>query len=160
MVARVLAPFYRLRQDDPSFPPPNFDIQRPDLSGPQNLNVSVRSEAHTELAREIAAASTVLLKNSDVNGETAGNAAGVGGKMLPLRAGFNSSVAIVGLGAAPPATHCDQNKCNQGAMVIGYVSCASSSEQPGFLKSVMTDGGRALIRSKTSCRPSRPSKIA
>lgn len=120
MVSRILAPFYRLHQDS-GFPPPNFDAQHPDQSGALNLNVSVRSDAHTALAREIAGASTVLLKNINANGARAGNAGGVGGKALPLRSAFNGSVAVVGMDAKMPEDGCNQNECNEGVMVIGCV---------------------------------------
>ncbi|KAJ7858816.1 glycoside hydrolase family 3 protein [Mycena olivaceomarginata] len=62
MVTRILAPWYRLGQDS-GYPPVNFDAQHSDGSGANNLHVSVRSDAHTALAREIAADSAVLLKN-------------------------------------------------------------------------------------------------
>ncbi|KAJ6599424.1 glycoside hydrolase superfamily [Mycena sp. CBHHK59/15] len=63
MLARVLAPYYRLGQDS-SYPAVNFDAQHPDGSGALNLGVSVRSAAHTALVREIGGASAVLLKNN------------------------------------------------------------------------------------------------
>ncbi|KAG6873645.1 hypothetical protein C0995_013152 [Termitomyces sp. Mi166 len=63
MITRILASWYRLGQDS-GYPPVNFDAQHPDGSGSLNLNVSVRSDAHTALVREIASASAVLLKNN------------------------------------------------------------------------------------------------
>jgi beta-glucosidase len=121
MVSRILAPFYHLQQDA-GFPPPNFDVQHPDGTGSLNLNVSVRSDAHTALAREIAGASTVLLKNINANGARAGNAAGLGGKALPLQTSFTGSVAIVGQDAKMPQDGCNLNECDEGVMVIGCVS--------------------------------------
>ncbi|KIM23216.1 glycoside hydrolase family 3 protein [Serendipita vermifera MAFF 305830] len=110
MVVRILAPFYRLRQDA-SFPAPNFDAQHPDGTGTLNLNVNVRSDTHTALAREVAAASVVLLKNK--------------GGVLPLKstgtAGFGSA-AIVGKDAAMPKDGCNLNECNDGVMVVGWGS--------------------------------------
>lgn len=109
MVARILAPYYRLNQDA-SFPAPNFDAQHPDGTGTLNLNVNVRSDAHTAIAREVAAASVVLLKNKGI---------------LPLKssgtgAGFGSA-AIIGKDAAMPKDGCYLNECNDGVMVVGYV---------------------------------------
>jgi beta-glucosidase len=107
MVSRILAPYYRLRQDT-DFPPPNFDIQHADGSGSLNQNVNVRSDAHTALAREIAGASAVLLKNTGV---------------LPLkRTNGVKSAAIIGMDAAMPKDGCNQNECNEGVMVIGWGS--------------------------------------
>jgi len=116
MVARILAAWYRLRQDDGAYPPVNFNAQKPDGSGPLNLNVNVRSDAHTALNREIAAASHVLLKNAN---RKAG--IGAGSKMLPLSntgAGVKT-VAVIGQDAKMPKVGCDLNECNEGVMVIG-----------------------------------------
>ena len=107
MVTRILAPYYRLNQDV-SFPAPNFDAQHPDGSGSLNLNVNVSSDAHTALAREVAAASVVMLKNKGV---------------LPLKSSgaVYGSAAIIGMDAATPKDGCNLNECNEGVMVIGYV---------------------------------------
>jgi beta-glucosidase len=119
MVARVLAAWYRLHQDDGTYPPVNFDAQKPDGSGPLNLNVNVRSEAHTTLNREIAAASHVLLKNINRNAGT-----GAGNKMLPLSGTGTGlkTVAVIGQDAKTPKNGCNLNECNEGVMVIGCVS--------------------------------------
>jgi beta-glucosidase len=123
MVIRVLTPYYRINQDDVNtlsafcywlftiriqgkYPSVNFDSQHPDGSGPLNLNVSVRSAAHTALAREIAAASAVLLKNTA--SETRG---------LPL--GSPKTIAVIGQDAKMPTSDCYLNECNDGTMVIG-----------------------------------------
>lgn len=126
MVARILAPWYRLRQDDGTYPTPNFDVQHPDGSGSLNLGVSVRSVGHTSLAREIAAKSHVLLKNANRNGLP----------VLPL--GSSSvglkNVAVIGQDAKMPKDGCSLNKCNEGVMVIGYVCIShSASSLPFFL---------------------------
>ena len=125
MVIRVLTPYYRMNQDDvisslfivilvfqPSifqgtFPSVNFDSQHPDGSGSLNLNVSVRSDAHTALVREIAAASSVLLKNTP---------SGTHG--LPL--GSPKTIAVIGQDAKMPNPDCNLNECNDGTMVIGF----------------------------------------
>ncbi|KAJ8462076.1 hypothetical protein ONZ45_g18063 [Pleurotus djamor] len=64
MATKVLAGWFKLGQDS-GFPEPNFDAQHSDGSGPLNLHISVRSDEHTALVREIASASTVLLKNNN-----------------------------------------------------------------------------------------------
>jgi beta-glucosidase len=84
----------------------NFDAQHSDGSGANNLHVSVRSDAHTALAREIAADSAVLLKNV--------------GQALPLKATAGRRVAIVGKDALLPNLNCgDSNECDDGTMTIG-----------------------------------------
>lgn len=118
MVTRILTPYYRLNQDDPSYPQPNFDVQHPDGSGALNLGVSVRSDTHTNLAKDIASASCVMLKNAN---STSGASAGTG-KILPLSGSFSGSVAIVGQDAAMPRDCGNLNECNNGVMVVGYVS--------------------------------------
>ncbi|KAJ7138264.1 glycoside hydrolase family 3 protein [Mycena epipterygia] len=112
MVTRILAAWYRLGQDS-GYPAVNFDAQHSDGSGSLNLNVSVRSAAHTALAREIAADSIVLLKN------TAGT--------LPLSAAAVKSAAIIGMDALLPNLNCgDSNECDDGTMTIGWGSGSNS----------------------------------
>jgi beta-glucosidase len=123
MAARVLAPYYRLRQDDGTFPEVSFDVQHPDGSGSLNLHVNVRTDTHTALAREIAAASHVLLKNANSTASSATN-----GKRLPISSSFAGSVAIIGQDAAMPKDGCSLNKCNEGVMVIGWGSGSYSLE--------------------------------
>ncbi|KAJ7681636.1 glycoside hydrolase superfamily [Mycena rosella] len=114
MVARILASWYRLGQQS-GYPAVNYDAQHSDGSGPLNLNVSVRSDAHTALAREIAAASAVLLKNS------------AGAPGLPLTASAIKNVAIVGKDALLPNLNCgDSNQCDDGTMTIGWGSGSNS----------------------------------
>lgn len=103
MVTNVLTPWFRLGQDQ-GYPPPNFDSQNPDGSGPLNQNVNVRSEAHTQLAREIAAKSSVLLKNEN--------------RALPLK-GTEKTMAVIGLDVNPPQKGCDLNACDGGVVVNG-----------------------------------------
>ncbi|KAF7341180.1 Glycoside hydrolase family 3 protein [Mycena venus] len=108
MVLRILAPW--------GTPAVNFDAQHSDGSGANNLNVSVRSAAHTALAREIAANSAVLLKN----------AAGA----LPLQTSTpGRRVAIIGKDALLPNLNCgDSNECDDGTMTIGWGSGSNSLE--------------------------------
>ncbi|KAJ7209261.1 glycoside hydrolase family 3 protein [Mycena pura] len=116
MVTNILVPWYRLGQDS-GYPAVNFDAQHSDGSGPLNLNVSVRSTAHTALAREIAGASAVLLKNT------------AGARGLPLSAAALSTAAIVGMDALLPNLDCgDLNQCDDGTMTIGWGSGSNSLE--------------------------------
>ncbi|KAF5378894.1 hypothetical protein D9615_006860 [Tricholomella constricta] len=126
MVARILAPWYRLGQDS-GYPPVNFDAQRPDGSGDRNLGVSVRSNAHTALAREIASASAVLLKNNRVT--TTGTPSGTTIRGLPVAASRIKTIAVVGQDAKMPNLKCnDLNECNDGTMSIGWGSGSNSLE--------------------------------
>ncbi|KAJ7473766.1 glycoside hydrolase family 3 protein [Mycena galericulata] len=112
MVTNILTPWYRLGQDS-GYPPVNFNAQESDGSGSLNLNVSVRSDNHTALAREIAGASAVLLKNKPGT--------------LPLKAAAIKSVAIIGLDAIIPNLDCgDLNECDDGTMIIGWGSGSNS----------------------------------
>ncbi|KAG6812795.1 hypothetical protein H0H92_000427 [Tricholoma furcatifolium] len=126
MVARILASWYRLGQDS-GYPPVNFDAREPDGSGPLNLNVSVRSDAHTALAREIGSASAVLLKNNWTT--TTGIPTGENIRGLPLSASQINTMAIVGQDATMPNLDCnDLNECNDGTMNIGWGSGSNSLE--------------------------------
>ncbi|KAJ6533421.1 glycoside hydrolase family 3 protein [Mycena vulgaris] len=114
MVTRILAAWYRLGQDS-GYPAVNYDAQHSDGSGPLNLNVSVRSAAHTALSREIAADSVVLLKNT------------AGAPGLPLSTSAIKSVAIIGKDALLPNLNCgDSNECDDGTMTIGWGSGSNS----------------------------------
>ncbi|KAJ7153251.1 glycoside hydrolase family 3 protein [Mycena filopes] len=120
MVSRVLAGYYRLGQDS-GYPAVNFDAQHSDGSGSLNLGVSVRSAAHTALAREIGGASAVLLKNNRTT------VAGVTTRGLPLAAARIKTMAVIGKDALLPNLSCnDLNECNDGTMVIGWGSGSNS----------------------------------
>lgn len=124
MVSRILAPYYRLGQDS-GYPPVNFDSQKSDGSGSLNLNVNVRSEEHTALAREIASASAVLLKNTRKT--TTGTPSGTTTSGLPLSLSRIKSIAVVGQDAKMPNLKCnDLNECNDGTMSIGWGSGSNS----------------------------------
>ncbi|EJD54489.1 glycoside hydrolase family 3 protein [Auricularia subglabra TFB-10046 SS5] len=62
MVARVVAAWYRLKQDSPSYPQVNYNSGNK-TDPATNLHVDVRSD-HAKTARVVAAASHVLLKNT------------------------------------------------------------------------------------------------
>ncbi|KAG6865347.1 hypothetical protein C0991_003270, partial [Blastosporella zonata] len=100
------------------YPPVNFDAQHSDGSGDLNLNVSVRSNAHTALVREIASASAVLLKNNRTT--TTGAPSGTTIRGLPVAAAMIKTIAVVGKDALLPNLNCnDLNECNDGTMSIG-----------------------------------------
>ncbi|KAF8188327.1 glycoside hydrolase family 3 protein [Pholiota molesta] len=121
MVSNILASWYRLGQDS-GYPPVNFDAQHSDGSGALNLNVNVRTAAHTALVREIAAASAVLLKNNRTV-----NAVGTTIRGLPAVLGVAKTVAIIGKDALLPNLACnDLNECNDGTMSIGWGSGSNS----------------------------------
>ncbi|KAF8526195.1 glycoside hydrolase family 3 protein [Hysterangium stoloniferum] len=105
MVSNILAPWFRLGQDT-DYPPPNFDALKPDGSGPLNLHVNARSDAHTALAREIAGASSVLLKNNGA---------------LPLK-GAEKTMAVIGLDSIAPEKGCTLDGCDGGTVVTGWGS--------------------------------------
>ncbi|KAG6908117.1 hypothetical protein DXG01_006086 [Tephrocybe rancida] len=63
MATRILAGWYFLHQDAPSYPKVNFDAFLPDNEA-TNDRVDVQDD-HYKIVREIGAASTVLLKNVD-----------------------------------------------------------------------------------------------
>ena len=58
---RILASWYLLEQDSPSYPPTNFDAFNPD-NDETNEHIDVQYD-HYKLVRTLGAASTVLLKN-------------------------------------------------------------------------------------------------
>jgi beta-glucosidase len=119
MVIRIVASWYRLGQDQvcieyfamvlfisyKDYPPPNFDTQHPDGSGPLNGNVNVRTSETLSLVREIASASTVLLKNSN--------------HALPLKAKNIHSMAVIGLDAQTPDPDCSLDECDTGVVTVG-----------------------------------------
>lgn len=100
MCTNIITPWYRLGQDQ-GFPPLSFNVQ----GSSNNDHVNARSDAHTSLIRTIAAASTVVVKNTGA---------------LPLAS--TTSLAVIGEDAAPPQTGCDLNACLGGTLVIGWGS--------------------------------------
>ncbi|KZW03718.1 hypothetical protein EXIGLDRAFT_634970 [Exidia glandulosa HHB12029] len=100
MCENIITPWYKLGQDQ-DFPALSFNVQ----GSSDNAHVNARSDAHTALIRTIAAASTVVVKNT-------------GG--LPLSS--PASLAIIGQDAAPPQTGCDLNACLGGTLAIGWGS--------------------------------------
>ncbi|KAG6870803.1 hypothetical protein C0992_012405, partial [Termitomyces sp. T32_za158] len=107
MATRILAAWYYLRQDEPSYPTVNFDAFRPD-DETTNEHVDVQDD-HFKIVREIGAASVVLLKNVD--------------NALPLMK--PRSLVIVGSDAGPgkigPNQFGDQGG-NDGVLAMGWGS--------------------------------------
>ncbi|KAF5367946.1 hypothetical protein D9758_004514 [Tetrapyrgos nigripes] len=129
MVAKILTPWFVLGQDQ-GFPAINFDAQHADGSGNLNLNVNVRTDAHTELTREIGRASAVLLKNNRTT--TDGTPTGTTIRGLPVSQERIKSIAIIGRDAKLPNLDCNPpltaglNQCNDGTMSIGWGSGSNS----------------------------------
>jgi len=84
IVTRIIASWYLLRQDSPSYPRTNFDAFKTD-SDETNEHVDVQGD-HYQLVRELGAASTVLLKNKN--------------NVLPLGR-KERSIVLIGSGAGP-----------------------------------------------------------
>ncbi|THU90585.1 glycoside hydrolase family 3 protein [Dendrothele bispora CBS 962.96] len=129
MVTRILTPWFMLGQDQ-DYPAINFDAQHADGSGSLNLNVNVRTDAHTELTREIGRASAVLLKNNRSTAD--GTPSGTTTRGLPVSQSLIKSIAIIGQDAKLPNLNCNPplapglNECNDGTMSIGWGSGSNS----------------------------------
>ncbi|KAF4563673.1 glycosyl hydrolase 3 family protein [Pleurotus pulmonarius] len=131
MVKRVLTPFYRLGQDS-GFPETNFHTQQ--TGGPYNQNVVVRTPQHVALAKEIASASAVLLKNVRPIVRP-GQGAGNGGENareygLPVTKSKIANMAVIGEDAKlMDRSLCNSlNECTLGTMSVGWGSGANSLE--------------------------------
>ncbi|KAG8692221.1 hypothetical protein FRC09_011385 [Ceratobasidium sp. 395] len=143
MVTRSIAPWYRFGQDS-GFPATNFDAQHPDGSGSLNLNVNVRTDAHTALVKEIASASAVLLKNSRTTSSSAG---------LPLA--IPKTIAIVGQDAKKGPADCKLNECNDGTMSIGWGSGSNSLDfsiapYDALVSRIASQGNKTVITASLS----------
>ncbi|KAK7436898.1 hypothetical protein VKT23_018918 [Stygiomarasmius scandens] len=129
MVTRILTPWFMLGQDQ-DFPGINFDAQHADGSGSLNLGVNVRSDAHTELTREIGRASAVLLKKNRTTSD--GTPSGTTTRGLPVAQERIKSIAVIGQDAKLPNLNCNPplapglNECNDGTMSIGWGSGSNS----------------------------------
>ncbi|CAA7270033.1 unnamed protein product [Cyclocybe aegerita] len=112
MAIRIIASWYLLHQDDPSYPPVSFSSYAPDDDA-TNLRVDVQDDHH-KVVREIGAASAVLLKN--VNGA------------LPLGK-KNRNIALIGTGAGGGRAGPNQfnNKAgSDGVITMGWGSGAAN----------------------------------
>jgi beta-glucosidase len=107
MATRILASWYLLGQDSPSYPPTNFNAFLPQDEA-TNEHIDVMDD-HYQLVREIGAASTVLLKNE--------------GGALPLQE--PRSLALIGSDAGPgragPNEFADQGG-SDGILAMGWGS--------------------------------------
>ena len=84
--------------------------------------MNVRTDDHTALVREIAAASAVLLKNNRTVNPQGNTVRG-----LPAVKGVAKTVAVVGQDALLPNLSCDgMNECDDGTMDIGWGSGSNS----------------------------------
>ncbi|KAK7462217.1 hypothetical protein VKT23_007822 [Stygiomarasmius scandens] len=108
MATRIIAAWYLLHQDDPSFPAVNFNAFHIDDDA-TNERVDVQAD-HFKLVREMGSAGIVLLKNEN--------------STLPLT-GSERAILIAGLDAAPqpggPNQFSDQGG-NEGIMAMGWGS--------------------------------------
>lgn len=114
MVTRVISTYYKQGQDKPDYPKLNFmsiGQGTPADQAALNLHVNVQKK-HYLIAREVATASTVLLKN--VN------------NTLPLKSPEKmKSVAIIGSDAGDNPhglNSCHDRGCNQGVLATGWGS--------------------------------------
>ncbi|PPQ72451.1 hypothetical protein CVT24_003117, partial [Panaeolus cyanescens] len=108
MATRILASWYLLRQDSPSYPTPNFNAFNADDEA-TNDHVDVQDD-HFTLVRTMGAASAVLLKNEH--------------GALPLGK-KNRNIALIGNGAGPgkagPNEFSDQGG-SDGVLAMGWGS--------------------------------------
>ncbi|KAJ3967600.1 glycoside hydrolase superfamily [Lentinula raphanica] len=119
MVTRILTPWLRLGQDQ-GFPETNYNSQDPDGTDSLNLNVDVRTDAHTALVRQIGSASAVLLKNNRTTSD-----GGFLGDEQDIK-----TIAVVGQDAQQLNLNCGGglNECNDGTMIIGWGSGSNNVE--------------------------------
>src|SRR6266542_2003455 len=110
---RILASWYLLHQDSPSFPPVSFNAFDAD-SEATNAHIDVQAD-HFKLVRELGAASTVLLKNK-------------GALPLGKHEGKEAerSIVLVGSDAGPgrmgPNEFSDQGGAISGTLAMGWGS--------------------------------------
>ncbi|KAH9476789.1 putative beta-glucosidase L [Psilocybe cubensis] len=108
MATRILASWYLLKQDQPSYPATNFNAFNPDDDA-TNERIDVQDD-HDKIVREIGAASAVLLKNER--------------GALPLGK-KDRSIVLVGSGAGPgkagPNEFSDQGG-SDGVLAMGWGS--------------------------------------
>ncbi|RPA72796.1 hypothetical protein BJ508DRAFT_334700 [Ascobolus immersus RN42] len=131
MVLRIVATHFKLSQDSPSYPRPNFsswfrrshgpayvgagDNAPGQIILPLNANIDVRGN-HSSLARQIASEGTVLLRNENSPNSTLG---------LPLGKKKVLNLALFGSAAGPNPNgpnSCTDRACNRGALGQGWGS--------------------------------------
>jgi len=115
MAIRILASWYFVHQDSPSYPHVNFDAFKPDNEH-NNEHIDAQAEGgdHAALVREIGSASTVLLKNQH------------GALPLGKGRGYVRSLVLVGSDAGPPKvgpnTYADMGGDPEGVLAMGWGS--------------------------------------
>ncbi|KAK7058250.1 hypothetical protein VNI00_001881 [Paramarasmius palmivorus] len=124
LATRILAAWYLVGQDS-GHPAVNFDSWN--INDPVNQHKDVQGN-HKELIREIAAASTVLLKNVD--------------QTLPLQK--PGSIGIIGNGAGPNSrgiNSCEDRACTNGVLAQGWGS--GTAEYPYLVDPLAAISSRA-----------------
>jgi beta-glucosidase-like glycosyl hydrolase len=106
---RILAAYFFLAQDSPSYPPVNFNAFHP-LDEATNSHIDVQADDVDTLVRKIGAASTVLLKNVD-------GALPLTGKKKPR------SLILVGSDAGPGIVGPNQYSDHVGLLSFLLVGC-------------------------------------
>ncbi|KAK7203350.1 glycosyl hydrolase family 3 N terminal domain-containing protein [Myxozyma melibiosi] len=121
MVTRIMAAYFKVGQDPSTYPEPNFSSWTLDTKGDYfpsiddspygvvNQHVDARSSVSSQVTRQIALESVVLLKNEN--------------EVLPL-ADFKK-LAVVGSAAGPFSggpNGCENRDCNNGTLATGWGS--------------------------------------
>ena len=133
MAMRTVAAWYQLGQDDWNIDGPNFSSWTDDEYGKQydgssskqqkvvvNKFVETEDDASRDVARQVAAEGTVLLKNED-------SVLPLDRKLANIRGGRVKHIAIIGqdAGAGKGPNHCADRACNQGTLAVGWGSGAT-----------------------------------
>ncbi|PFH46305.1 glycoside hydrolase family 3 protein [Amanita thiersii Skay4041] len=135
MATRILAAWYLVHQDAPSYPTTNFDAFKPNNEA-TNEHVDVQAD-HYKLVREIGSASTVLLKNEK--------------GALPLK--NPRSIILLGNDAGPgmagPNEFSDQGG-DDGVLAMGWGSGTANfpyliSPLEGIQRRARENGGHTLV---------------
>ncbi|KAF6749518.1 cellulose-binding beta-glucosidase [Ephemerocybe angulata] len=142
MATRILAGYFLTHQDQPSFPPVNFDAFKPD---DQDLNehIDVQTDAHEKLVRDLGAASVVLLKNER-------GALPLGGNHATGKKAERDIVVVgsdAGPGRAGPNQFADQGG-SDGILAMGW---GSGTTNFTYLITPLDAIQRRARKTRTSC---------
>ncbi|KAI0192177.1 beta-glucosidase-like protein [Astrocystis sublimbata] len=120
MATRIAATWYKLGQDAPDYPPPNFSSNTKDREGPLypgalispkgvvNENINVQGD-HKTVAKQVAQEAITLLKNAD--------------NFLPLTTSMPLFVFGTDAQADPKGINsCTDKSCNRGLLGMGWGS--------------------------------------
>ncbi len=133
MVTRIVAAWYQLGQDSWTEEGPNFSSWTSEEYGylhdgsfskqdkvVVNRFIEAESDNSRNLARQVAAEGTVLLKNED-------SILPLSPALSELGSGSQKKVAIIGEDAGPGKgpNYCDDRACNQGTLAVGWGSGAT-----------------------------------